>query len=789
MSERNNNSVVAIDGSKLELTEREVIAPSARGYGNEEQFDEINISDLIKVLKRHKLLIFTISSLIFGLTLLYTLSIVPTYRAEATIKIDREADKVVSYDVYERKAIDRNFYQTQYDVLKSRALASRVIEQVGLVEYFDQPQLKKPFVAEKMDEAKAFFKENVVGFFHEKAVEFNLVADENTGLSDDELLENVDVLADGVLDAENQLAKRPVELKFLANLTISPAKRSNIVRIYYESTEPELATTIVNALAENYIKMNLESRGDSTIYAKEFLNEQLAITRSKLQKSEVELVAYAKKKNIINTDDNQSIISSELLALSQAYTEARTKLITAESEYRQKNKISGAIRQMDNSVVQNLKEKKATLETKYTELIQIYKPAYPVMKEIKNQISAIDKQIRKEVSTINVSSSNELQGSYLAAKENAAKLKIQLSKKKAEIMRLRDKSIGYMSLKREVDTNRELYDGLLQRVKEVGVAGGVVTNNISFLDPAFVPFQKYKPNTSRNLAIGLLLGLMMGVGMAFLIENMDETVKTVEDVETLTNLPVIGFFPFTKTKRNQNPLLIYEKPFSPVSEAFRSIAIDLEYSTENGIPKILHTTSSSANEGKSCTSINLAIVLAQEGKRVVLVDADLRKPSLHDYLGLHNIRGVTDVLVGKSTLDEALQATQVSGLSILSAGVIPSNPVKLLASSSMMDVLDKLADKFDQVIIDSPPVLGMADSLVLSNRAHGTVFVVASEDSKKDAVANALKRLSRSYGNTIGVVLTKVKTGKGHYYSYDNYYNYSNGDDHGTEMEPVKQAS
>ncbi len=781
MSTRKNNSVVAIDGSKLELNEREIVDAEPRGYRHDDQFDEINISDLIKVLKRHKLLIFTIASLIFGLTLLYTLSIVPTYRAEATIKIDREADKVVSYDVYEQKAIDQNFYQTQYDVLKSRALATIVIEKLSLEDYYNQPQLEKPFVAEKMDEAKAFFKENVVGFFHDKAVEFNLAGKQSDASSDDELLEDVR------LGAEGQLAKRPVELRFLASLTISPAKKSNIVHIYYESTEPELATTIVNTLAESYIKMNLKSRGDSTIYAKDFLNEQLAITRSKLQKSEVELVAYAKKKSIINTDDNQSIVSSELQALSQAYTDANTKLIGAESEYRQKNKISGSIRQMDNSVVQSLKKKKANLETKYTELRQTYKPAYPAMREIKNQIAAIDKQIKKEVSVINKGSSNELKGSYLAAKENAAKLKKQLTKKKAEIMTLRDKSIGYMALKREVDTNRELYDGLLQRVKEVGVAGGVVTNNISFLDPAFVPFQKYKPNTRRNLAIGLLLGLMMGVGMAFLIENMDDTLTTVEDVESLTNLPVIGFFPFTKSKRDENPLLIHEKPFSPISEAFRSIAIDLEYSTEDGIPKILHTTSSAANEGKSCTSINLAIVLAQEGKRVVIVDADLRKPSLHEYLEMHNDRGVTDVLVGKSTLDEALQVSEVPGLSVLSAGVIPSNPVKLLASSSMMDLLDKLSDKFDQVIIDSPPVLGMADSLILSNRAHGTVFVVASEDSKKDAVTNALKRLTRSYGNTIGVILTKVKTGKGHYYSYDNYYNYSNGDQ-GTEMEPVKQA-
>ena len=779
MSTKNNNSVVAIDGSKLELNERGGMMANHGGYRDDDHFDEINISDLIKVLKHHKLLIFTVTSLVFALSLLYTLSIVPTYRAEAAIKIDREADKIVSYDVYEQKAIDQNFYQTQFDVLKSRALATRVIKELNLESYFDKPQLEKPFVAEKMDEVKLFLKENVTDFFHEKAVEFNLIGSDG------------DDVSDGLLDdgngAESQLAEKPIELKFLSNLTVSPSKKSNIVHIFYESTEPELATTIVNTLAENYIQMNLESRGDSTLYAKKFLNEQLIIARSKLQKSEVELVAYAKKKNIVNTDDNQSIISSELQALSQAYTKAKTQLISAESEYRQKNKVSGAIRLMDNTVIQKLKEKKADLETKYSELSQIYKPAYPAMREINKQIVSLSKQIKKETAIINSGSSNELKGSYLAAKENASKLKVQLNKKKAEIMSLRDKSIGYLALKREADTNRELYDGLLQRVKEVGVAGGVVTNNISFLDPAFVPFAKYKPNTGRNLAIGLLLGLMLGTGLAFLLENMDDTVTTVEDIEKLTNLPVIGFFPFTKTK-GVEPLLTREKPFSPVAEAFRSIAIDLEYSTEDGIPKILHTTSSAPNEGKSCTSINLGIVLAQEGKRVVVIDGDLRKPSLHQYLDMHNDRGITDVLVGKATIDEALQASEVSGLSMLSAGVIPSNPVKLLASKSMMDLLDNLADKFDQVIIDAPPVLGMADSLILSNRAHGTIFVAASNDSKKEAISNALKRLSRSYGNVIGVILTKVKTGSSHYSSYDNYYNYGESDDYGTEMEPVRQT-
>ncbi len=782
MDRKNTNSVVAIDGSRLDLHEPDKLLTRGGGYREEDELDEINISDIIKVLKQHKLLIFTVTSLVFILSLLYTLSIVPTYRAEVTINIDREADKIVSYDVYEQKAIDQNFYQTQYDVLKSRALARRVIEELGLEEYYNKPQLEKPFVAEKIGEFKTFIKETVLDPLRQTVADLWSTGGESSDSIDDELIDDVSRPVD-------QLGDKPVELDFLAHLTVAPAKKSNIVHIYYESPEPELAARIVNSLAANYIKMNLESRGDSTQYAEQFLTEQLMIAKSRLQKSEEELVAYAREKKIVNTDDNQSIISGELQALSQAYTEAQTKLIAAESEYRQKKRVSGNIRLMENSVIQKLKEKKADLETKYSELGQVYKPAYPAMREIRNQIIALERQIKKETALINSGSSSELKSNYLSARDNAAALKKQLSKKKAEMMALRDKSIGYQTLKREVETNRQLYDGLLQRVKEVGVAGGVVANNVSILDAAFVPFSKYKPNVPRNLAIGLLLGLMLGVGLAFLLENLDDTVKTVDDIEKLTNLPVIGFFPFTRKTKGHEPLIIYEEPFSPVTEAFRSIAIDLEYSTEDGMPKILHTTSCAPNEGKSCTSINLATVIAQEGKRVVLVDADLRRPSLHEYMDMSNDRGVTDVLVGKSTLENALQATPVHGFSILSAGVIPSNPVKLLASRSMMDLLDLLSDQFDQVIIDSPPVLGMADALILSNRAHATVFITASEESKKGAVMDALKRLKRSYGNVIGVLLTKVKTGRGHYANYDNYYTYGDRSSSNEEMEPVRQAS
>ena len=747
--------------------------------------DEVDLKTLFGVVIRRRWLIASIAGVVLLLSLLYTLSITPLYKAEVTLRIDQQEDRVVSYDVYEQKQVDSNFYETQINVLRSRALARRVIDELGLESFYEDPQLKKPIVAEYMSTAK----ESVTGGVSDFVAElFGGSKGEQEGddvASDEIVLE--DTPAVDLIDPKSQLGELPLELKFLKGLLVKPVKGSNIVSVSYQSPEPELSASIANTLAESFIKLNLETRGESSVYAEKFLKGQLAIIRSKLEKSEIELVEYAKNKQIIHTDDKNSIISSELQALSAAYIVAKNKLIEAESTFRQKNKVSGDMRLMENAVINKLKEKLLELESKYTELSQTYKSAYPQMVELRNQITAVNKRINKEEEFIQKGSSNELESLYLAAKENASESKKQLDSKKAEILSLRDKSIGYQALKREVDTNRELYDGLLQRVKEVGVASGAVSNNVSILDYAYVPFGQASPNNARNVLMGFLLGLMLGVGVAFLLENMDDSLKTAKDVELLTGLPIIGYFPFTKIATGHtNPLLIHEKPFSAMSEAFRSTIFDLQFSTEHGTPKLLHITSSTPDEGKSCSSINLSTVFAQEGKRTLLIDCDLRKPSMHGYLDMHNDKGLTNVLVGQCELEEAYQKSElIPNFTLLPAGVSPSNPVKLLASESMLEVLNKVAGDFDQVILDSPPVLGMADALILSNRAHATLFVVSSEGAKKAGVADALKRLDRGYGNVIGVMLTKVKNNRSSYYGYDGYYSY--GHESTTEMTPVQK--
>jgi len=720
--------------------------------GHDDQHDdEIDIADLLRIVSRHKKLIFFITTVITLLTLLYTLSITPIYRATTSIKIDTEADKLAHYDdVFADKNIDRQtFHQTQFDLIKSQTLARRVIDKLDLEEKFKEQANLKPFYASTIDSIK----NTASGLFGSIS---GSVANENTKA------------------LENHLGTKPIELQFIDNLTISPSKNSNVVKVHFDSFDPQLAASSVNTLVSEFISMNLEGMSESSAYAKQYLTEQIALAKGKLESSETHLVKYAKEKQIIKTDTKNSLVANALDVLNEAYTEAQKELIYAESEYRQRNKVSGDIRILDNSVIQNLKAKRNSLNTKYTEQLQIYKPAFPAMIALKRQINETQKQIKLELNNIKSKSQNDLQARFYSAREKEKMLGQKLELKKAELLAHRDKGIGYSTLQREVETNRQLYDNLLQRMKEVGIAGGVVSNNIAVVDSAFVPYSKHSPNTVRNLLIGSLLGLMLGLAVAFLRERLDDRIRTVEELENFSELPVLGIFPFIKKKNKSDPAIILDDRHSVEAEAFRSLVTNLGYISSDGLPKILHITSAAPSEGKSNTAINASMVIAESKKSVLLIDADLRKPKVDKYLKTKHASGLTDYLVGNASATDVITSSNINGFDLIAAGAPAPSPSQLLSDDRMLELLEYVSDRYDHIIIDSPPVLGLADALILSNRSNATLFVVASNETKKAHITDAIKRLRLSYANIIGFVLTKTKSSANDYYSYDNYYGYTN---------------
>jgi len=499
----------------------------------------------------------------------------------------------------------------------------------------------------------------------------------------------------------------------------------------------------------------------------------MLLAKTRLRISEESLVKYEKQHSIISTDDNQSIASQKLSDMNRALTDAERRRIEAESEYKNASKARGNTRALDNPVIQTLKQQRAALQTEYQQKLQIYKPAYPEMVQLKKQINEATKQIRIESNRISTGSTSDLKAKFLAAKQMEDTIRERLASQEDTLINLREKSIAYHTLQRDVKTNREIYEVLLQRLKEVGVAEGASTNNISVVDPAVVPFSKHKPNTKLNLALGLALGLFIGFVIAFILEFMDDRIRTVEELEQLLDIPVLGIVPFFRRKDKSQALLTVLDPQSLTAEAFRSMRTNLLFSTREGAPKIMHITSAKPNEGKTSAAVNLAGTFSQSGKTVLLIDADLRKPDIHRRLDLDGTVGLSNYLIGQTDDDAAIiQATSVSGLFAMPAGPVSPNPVELLSSERMLELLRITSEKYDYIIIDSPPVMGLADALVLSNRASATIFLAASNQSKRPQLLDALNRLTQAHGNVIGSILSKAKNVRGSYSNFEYYYYY-----------------
>lgn len=698
----------------------------------------IRLRDIGRAVKRYKKLIFAITALVALSVLVVNLLTPPTYRASSTIQIDTDAVKVLAYDVEtnERPANDKDFYQTQYEVLQSHSLARMTIDQLDLESVFKNKQQDKNLLPWSMTDILAQFNKQL-----------GVDSVPKTGVQDE---------------------KSPLEDRFLKNLSVIPVKNSRIVRVSYDDHDPVLAANIVNAMANNYIKMNLDRRVNSASYAKEFLNEQLAQAKVRLEESENKLVAYAKSQEIINTDDKQTLPSQKLIDLNRDLTEVERERIVAESKYKQERDSLGNVKVLDNPTVQELKKTLAQLQGEYQENLRMFKPGYPLIQQLESQIVELKFQIDQETKKINNTIQSSLRDEYLSARQKEEKLRDELVKQKSELLELRDKSVGYNTLQREVETNRNLYEGLLQRMKEVSVAGGIGKNNISILDVATVPYTTYAPRIKVNVFLGSLVGLVLGISVALLLSFTDDTLRSSDDVERLLNLPVLGLIPALNSKGiGTSPLVTVRQSNSLLAEAFRSLRTNLLLATVGGAPKILTVTSAMPMETKSSTCLQLAATFAQAGKTVLLIDADLRRPSIHRYLGLDNLTGLSDCLLGLSNAEDVIQKTSMEGVWVLTAGPISSNPVELLSSEQLMDILRITSAKFDMVMLDSPPIMGLADALILANRAQATLLVTAFAQTRKRLLTDAYKRLRQAQANVIGVVFSKVENDfSRHYQEY-----------------------
>lgn len=747
-SDTPSNEPVAPDHQLVIAEMRKQLARYEENLQNaavERDDDVIDLRELWGMLVRRRWTVLVTALVIVVAGTIYTAMQTPIFRASTTVQIERESSNIVGFeDVVASEAGSRDFYETQYELLQSRNLARRVIDQLGL-----QPAAPTA-TAEAKSGPLAGFKAMLGGLFGEAP------------------------------DADAEPVQPPnLEGRFLSNLTVEPVRNSRLVRLHYTSPDPREAALVVNTLARAYVDMNLERRFDASTYAKTFLEDRIKQVRADLEDSERVFLEYTQARGIVSTEDKLGTLTDKLRAQSGAQVTAENERIRAESRYQEMlaSNLDSMPQMLESQVIQELKQRKVGLQTERSELARLFKPGYPAMVQLDSKIEEVDAEIAREVNNIRDSIKMEFQTRL----REEVKLQESIAETREEILLLEESSTDFTTLKREVDTNRELYDGLLQRMKEVGVAAGIANNNISVVDAAAVPRGPYSPRIGLNIALALALGLFAGVGLAFLFEMLDDTVKSSADLEKMLGKPVLGVIPKVPERELRGAevsLMAFHHPTSAFAEAYRSMRTALSFSTAEGVPKVLHVTSAGAGEGKTTTSISIGINLCQTGANVLLIDADLRNPSLHKAFDVPNHKGLSNYLSGAADPAEVTQPTGVKGLFLMSSGPIPPNPAELLHGARMVDLASLGAKRFDYVIIDSPPLLGLADALILGDVAQATLLVVAANSTRQGAVEAALKRLRHSRSNVLGAVMTKFDLSKSSYgygYGYDYQYSYSYG--------------
>jgi len=723
---------------------------------DEEDASALTLSDLLGMILKHKwtlLLVVLVSTSIAGIN---TFLLRPTYRATTVLQIERAAARVVDFqhgnvDMDQASVDEYLGLKTQYELLRSRSLAERVIDDLQL----DRSKSAAPAL---VPSSAAKSKPQTAPAGGEGLV--------------DRIISGYHKLSTPATADAQTLGREAVVGAFLGALIVEPVPNSRLVRLSVDNADPSLAAKIANATAQTFVSLGQERRIESSAYAKTFLEDQIKQMKARLEESERKLNQYAQQKQILTLDEKTNVVNQTYVDYAAALAKAEQERIKAEAQWNEvkRNPESATVGQDSKGVLSAFKERKAQLELEYQQNLRIYKPDFPKMQQIKAQIAEIDQQIKTEVANI----AGTFRAQYEMALNQENQLREKLSHTRKQVLTTQDNSIDLNLLKREADTNRQLYDSLLERLKQVNISSNLTTNNISIVDSANAPLFPYKPNLQSNLLAGLGIGLFLGLCLVFLLEYLDDSIRFPDMVERVLGVPLMGVIPVGDKKRSDSGSIafdIHSDPRSTMAEAYRSVRTALQFSTSHGAPKRLLVTSTTRDEGKSTSALALAINFAQMGHHVLLVDADMRNPSIHKMLGIPNDLGLSNLLSADSRGETLIQPTVIPNLSVLTAGPSPPNPVDLLMGPKLLALLDKAsAVGISHVIVDGPPILGIADSIVLGNQIQDMLFVVRAASTRKANIRDALRRLRLSGLAPRGAILTfapaRALQGYGAYYGY-----------------------
>lgn len=770
--------------------------PAARPLPDAELDEGIDLLGYLRIIRRRWLLISLTVLVTLGITAFFTLRMTKIYRATSTIRIETQAPQVLGHQVEDVVEMGTGsfwsnieYYETQYKIIESRDVAARVVQEFKLNEDMD-----------------------FLGIPEDERAEFKPVTVEEAA----QTLQGI--------------------------ITVEPVKDSRLVKVHVDHPIPERAQLYANAIATSYRDKNLEAMLQSTVDAVDWLSKQLDDAHQKLSESEDKIRSYKQENNIlsISLEERQNILTAQMTAAATRFTEAQAKRIELESR---KAAIAEVVRSNDpmdipleainqNNLIQQQKQKLSELSQEYGELSERYGENFPQMKELKAKMGRIRQDIAREVKNILEAVNAELN----AAKMTELGLSRTLAGLKQQAIDLTQKEFAYNRMARDKVNNEKIYELLLGRSKEADLSRLLRVNNVHMLDAALLPEIPIKPRLRLNLAISIIIGLILGMGLALFIEFADRTIKSQEDLEAL-GVAMLGFVPSIdasstssynygnqprygkgnrRKKRNKKEraaqnsdneqqinydLFVNDFPKSQVAESCRAIRTNLLFMSPDQTPRRILVTSPSPQEGKTTVAVNLAITMAQSGSSVLLVDTDMRRPRVHKAFGLRPKLGISTMVLGESTLQESVTKTHIPNLDVLTCGPTPPNPAELMHTESFRKVLDELSNAYDRVIFDSPPVAVVTDAAILSKHVDGTLLIVKCMQTSRDAAKHAVSVLADIEANILGAVLndldlTNRKYGRHYYYHYYKKYGYyyepnqNEGDDNrGTPTPPPTSGS
>ena len=738
--------------------------------------EDVNLRDYLDMVLRHKWLIVVALCLSFVTTFIFTLTSPKLYRAKTSIEVLHKTKNITKFeDVTESDLGRKEFYQTQLALLQSQAMALRVIEKLDLANH---PGVKKLLFAEKepgpVARAKAGIKTAIKNSI-KKVLALVHPSDGEPGTRHP-------VTHSGDLGGRQRSL-----LGFLQNnLRVSPNRDTMIITIGFISPDRRLAQELANAYADEFVRWSMDKNLEASSLAREFLMKQIDRAKINLEKAEEDLNRFAKDAGIVSLDSRLNNVYGQLEVLNSALAEAEADLVSKEALYKQAKRVGAAQlpQIMDSPAIAALKTEYANLESEYNDLSVTFHDAYPSVKAVKVRMQTIRDQISEEEKAI----LENLNTRYQAAVVKVDTLKSRMQMQKQKALDLNERTTQYKIMAREVETNKGIYQSLLQRTKEIESMVGVSSSNIHIVDRALLPLFPFKPNVKRNLLQAIVFGLVAGIGLAFLLEYFADRINSPDELSDRFQIPILGVAPLTKADDFPIEHTFTQDPRAPLSEALRTIRVSLQLSGTGKQSKSVLLTSTKPSEGKTTLAANLALTFAGSGEKVVVVDADMRKPRLHKVFstkGLNDSPGLSSFLAGIESKG-LICKNGVKNLHYIPAGPIPPNPVELLASSRFKKLMDVLNRQFDRVIIDGPPNQGFADTLVLSRNVGGVVLVSSIGETTREAVRHFKKSILNVQGTILGCIINKVNITKRYgyqsYYKYYSYYSYGSSSD-GKQLE------